>query len=238
MKPSLKKRFWKEAAVVKTDDGFKVTLDGHAVRTPSKSELIIQYRNIAEQIASEWMAQENEVDPTTMPATRMVNSVIDKVSVNADAIVEMLAEYAGTDLLCYRTTSPQELIDAQARMWDPLLQWSANAMNAPLNVTSGVMFTKQSDASVDVFRRQLMVLNHYQLAGVHDLISISGSAVISMALIANHISLDDAWLAATVDEVWQEERWGSDDEAQESLNKKRADFEFAYKFWKDASGPQ
>jgi chaperone required for assembly of F1-ATPase len=235
MNPSLKKRFWKEAVVVQTDDGFNVTLDGHAIRTPSKSALVIRYRNIAEQIAAEWMAQENEVDPTTMPATRMVNSVIDKVSINADAIIEMLAEYAGTDLLCYRSISPQGLIDEQARLWDPLLQWSADVLNAPMNVTSGVMFTAQNDASVDVFRKQLLALNHYQLAGVHDLISISGSAVISVALISNHISLDDAWLAATVDEAWQDQQWGADEEAQESLSKKRDDFEFAFNFWKDAS---
>lgn len=235
MKPSLKKRFWKEAAVVQTDDGYKVTLDGHPVRTPSKSALIIRYHSIAEQIADEWMAQEEEVDPTTMPATRMVNSVIDKVSVNADAIVEMLSEYAGTDLLCYRATTPQSLIAEQARVWDPLLQWSADAMNAPLNFTSGVMFMAQEEVSVDVYRQKLKSLNHYQLAGVHDLISISGSMVIAFALISNHISLEQAWIAATIDEAWQEKQWGADDEAQETLAKKRVDFEFAYGFWKSAS---
>lgn len=235
MKPSLKKRFWKEATVVQSDDGYKVTLDGHPVRTPSKSALIVRYHSIAEQIAAEWMAQEEEVDPATMPATRMVNSVIDKVSLNADAIVEMLSEYAGTDLLCYRATTPQSLIADQARLWDPLLQWSADAMSAPFNVTSGVMYTSQDDSSVDVYRRQLMALNHYQLAGVHDLISISGSIVISMALISNHISLDDAWIAATVDEAWQEKQWGADEEARDALLKKRGDFEFAFNFWKAAT---
>jgi chaperone required for assembly of F1-ATPase len=238
MKPSLKKRFWKEATVVQTEDGFNVTLDGHPVRTPSKSALVIHYRSIAEQIADEWMAQEEQVDPATMPATRMVNSVIDKVSINADVIVDMLSEYAGTDLLCYRATTPQSLIEDQARLWDPLLHWSGNAMNAPMNVTSGVMFTAQDDASVNMYRRQLMALNHYQLAGVHDLITISGSAVISMALIANHITLEQAWMAATVDEAWQEKQWGADEEAQVTLRKKRDDFEFAYYFWKSASATQ
>jgi chaperone required for assembly of F1-ATPase len=235
MKPSLKKRFWKEAAVVQTEDGYNVTLDGHPVRTPSKSALVIRYRSIADQIAAEWMAQEEEVDPTTMPATRMVNSVIDKVSINADAIVEMLSEYAGTDLLCYRATTAQSLIDEQARLWDPLLQWSADVLNAPMNVTSGVMFTTQDEASIQVYSLKLKNLNHYQLAGVHDLITISGSAVIAVALISNHISMEQAWAAATVDEAWQEKQWGADDEAQETLKKKRADFDFAYGFWKNAS---
>ena len=164
-----------------------------------------------------------------------MNSVIDKVSINADAIVDMLAEYAGTDLLCYRSTSPQGLIDEQARMWDPLLAWSLNALNAPMNVTSGVMFVAQDPAIVDTYRTRLAQMNFYQLAGVHDLITISGSAVISMALITNHIDLDHAWTAATVDEAWQEQLWGVDEEAQEALIKKRSDFEFAYTFWKDSS---
>lgn len=235
MAPSLKKRFWKSAAVVEVDGGFNVTLDGHAVRTPSKAALHIQYRTIAEQIAAEWMAQENEVDPATMPATRMVNSVIDKVSVNADAIVEMLTEYAGSDLLCYRSLSPQELIDKQAQIWDPLLEWSATAMGATLIATCGVMHTKQDDLAVNMYRQRLKSMNHYQLAGVHDLISISGSAVISMALISNHITLNQAWIAATVDEAWQESQWGADAEAQDALLKKRGDFEFAHGFWQNAS---
>ena len=235
MTPSLKKRFWKEAAVVQTEDGYKVTLDGHAIRTPSKSALIVRYKSIADQIAAEWMAQEEEVDPATMPATRMVNSVIDKVSVNSDAIIEMLTEYAASDLICYRSLSPQELIEEQAGLWDPLMHWTATVMNAPMVSTNGVMFVSQAEASVDEYRKQLNGMNIYQLAGVHDLITISGSIVISFALITNHITFDQAWMAATVDEAWQEKQWGSDEEAQEALNKKRGDFEFAYNFWKNAS---
>ena len=235
MKPSLKKRFWKEAAVVTVDGGYNVTLDGHAVRTPSKAPLNIAYLPIADLIAAEWMAQETTVDPSTMPATRMVNSVIDKVSVNSDAIVEMLTEYAGSDLICYRSLSPQELIEEQAASWDPLMEWTAAAMNAPMVSTNGVMFIAQQDASLDEYRKRLNAMNNYQLAGVHDLITISGSIAISFALITNHITFDQAWMAATVDEAWQEKQWGIDEEAKEALKKKRADFEFAYNFWKLAS---
>jgi chaperone required for assembly of F1-ATPase len=235
MKPSLKKRFWKEAAVVEIDDGFNVTLDGHAVRTPSKAPLNIQYRKIADQIAEEWMAQQEEVDPATMPATRMVNSVIDKVSVNFEAIVEMLTEYAGSDLICYRSLSPQELIAEQEALWDPLLEWSATSMNAPMASANGVMFVAQDESSVDVYRQRLKGMNNYQLAGVHDLITISGSAVIAIALITNHLTPDQAWAAATVDEAWQEKQWGTDEEAQVALERKRADFDFAHNFWKNAS---
>lgn len=235
MKPSLKKRFWKNAEVVVVDGGFNVTLDGHAVRTPSKAPMHIAYRKIAEQIAAEWMAQKEEVDPATMPATRMVNSIVDKVSVNRDAIIEMLTEYAGSDLICYRSLSPQELIEEQAAVWDPLMDWSATVMNAPMVSTYGVMFVEQDETSISVYRKRLAAMNNYQLAGVHDLITISGSVVITFALLSNHITMDQAWIGATVDEAWQEKQWGTDEEAQDALKRKRKDLEFAYKFCKHAS---
>jgi chaperone required for assembly of F1-ATPase len=233
--PSLKKRFWKEASVVEIEDGYSVELDGRKLRTPSKAPLNVTYREIADAIASEWMAQEELVDPTTMPATRMANSVIDKVIVNQDAIVDMLSEYAGSDLMCYRATTPQSLIEEQAAAWDPILDWSAAHMKAPMHTTSGVMFVEQPAQSVEVYRARLKRMNPYQLAGVHDLITISGSVVISMALITNHLNLEQAWSTAIVDESWQEKQWGVDEEAQEAIEKKRQDFEFAYNFWKSAS---
>ena len=235
MTPSLKKRFWKKATVVEVSGGYGIELDGQRVQTPSKLPLIVVFRVIADAIASEWMAQVNLVNPSAMPATRMANSVIDKVILNQNAIIEMLTEYSGSDLLCYRATSPQSLIDAQGIVWDPLLDWSAKTNLAPMNVASGIMHVEQPVTSIDVYRSKLKEMNPYQLAGVHDLITISGSVIISMALISNHFSIDEAWTAASVDEIWQEKQWGSDMEAKEVRAKKRLDFEFAFNFWKSAS---
>ena len=234
MTPSLKKRFWKKATVVEVSGGYGIELDGQRVQTPSKLPLIVVFRVIADAIASEWMAQVNLVNPSAMPATRMANSVIDKVILNQNAIIEMLTEYSGSDLLCYRATSPQSLIDAQGIVWDPLLDWSAKTNLAPMNVASGIMHVEQPVTSIDVYRSKLKEMNPYQLAGVHDLITISGSVIISMALISNHFSIDEAWTAASVDEIWQEKQWGSDMEAKEVRAKKRLDFEFAFNFWKSA----
>lgn len=237
MTPSLKKRFWKKATVVEVSGGYGIELDGQRVQTPSKLPLIVVFRVIADAIASEWMAQVNLVNPSAMPATRMANSVIDKVILNQNAIIEMLTEYSGSDLLCYRATSPQSLIDAQGIVWDPLLDWSAKTNLAPMNVASGIMHVEQPVTSIDVYRSKLKEMNPYQLAGVHDLITISGSVIISMALISNHFSIDEAWTAASVDEIWQEKQWGSDMEAKEVRAKKRLDFEFAFNFWKSACKP-
>tara|TARA_B110000240_G_scaffold195456_1_gene245156 strand:+ start:249 stop:965 length:717 start_codon:yes stop_codon:yes gene_type:complete len=235
--PSLKKRFWKKATVVEVLGGYGIELDGQRLQTPSKLPLIVVFRVIADAIASEWMAQVDLVNPSAMPATRMANSVIDKVIVNQDAIVEMLSEYSGSDLLCYRAISPQSLIDAQGIVWNPLLDWSAKKMLAPMNVTSGVMYIEQPATSIDVYRSKLKEMNPYQLAGVHDLITISGSVIIPMALISNHLSIDQAWIASSVDEIWQEKQWGPDAEAKEARGKKRLDFEFAFNFWKSACKP-
>ena len=237
MTPSLKKRFWKKATVVEVSGGYGIELDGQRVQTPSKLPLIVVFRVIADAIASEWMAQVNLVNPSAMPATRMANSVIDKVILNQNAIIEMLTEYSGSDLLCYRATSPQSLIDAQGIVWDPLLDWSAKKNLAPMNVASGIMHVEQPVTSIDVYRSKLKEMNPYQLAGVHDLITISGSVIISMALISNHFSIDEAWTAASVDEIWQEKQWGSDAEAKEARAKKHLDFEFAFNFWKSAGKP-
>jgi chaperone required for assembly of F1-ATPase len=233
--PSLKKRFWKNAEVANVGNGFVIELDGHVIRTPSKALLKVESHKIAEQIAFEWMAQKKVVNPATMPNTRMANSVIDKIMVNREAVIEMLAEYAGSDLLCYRATTPQGLINHQNEIWNPILNWSKNSLLAPMLTTSGVMHIKQSIKSISIYQDKLEEMNPYQLAGMHDLITISGSFVIPMALISNQLNVSDAWYAATVDERWQEKQWGIDDEAAEALETRRLDFEFAYKFWKNAT---
>jgi len=235
MNPSLEKRFWEKASVVETENGFGITLDGRSVKTPSKTPLVVDFRAIADDIAAEWMAQGEQVDPATMPTTRMANSVIDKVTVNRDAIIDMLSDYAGSDLLCYRATTPQELIDEQARVWDPLLDWSANAMKAPFQATQGVMYVDQPAQSIEVYRAKLQSMNNYQLAGAHDLITISGSMVVAMGLMTNHLDVDQAWSAVSVDEIWQEKQWGADEEAQQAQEVKRQDFEFALNFWKKSA---
>ena len=235
MIPSLKKRFWKNAQVKSVSDGFVIELDGQVIRTPSKALLKVSSQKIAKQIAFEWMAQKEVVDPATMPNTRMANSVIDKIMVNREAVIEMLAEYAGSDLLCYRATTPQGLINQQNKIWNPILDWSKNSLLAPMLTTSGVIHIEQNIKSIGIYQDKLEAMNPYQLAGMHDLITISGSFVISMALISNQLNVSEAWYAATVDERWQENQWGIDDEAAEALEKRRLDFEFAYKFWKNAT---
>jgi chaperone required for assembly of F1-ATPase len=147
--------------------------------------------------------------------TRAANSAIDKVTPQYDAVVAMLADYAGTDLLSYRATEPAELVTRQAAAWDPLLDWAEQRYGARLTVTSGVIPVAQDPAALAALHEALWVQGPYRVTALHDLIAISGSMIIGLALGEGAIDLDTAWRASRVDEHWQTEQWGPDEEAAE-----------------------
>ena len=207
------KRFWKQAVAEPCDGGFTVTLDGRAVKTPAKRLLVLPTLAMAEVIAAEWDAQQGRVKPETMPATRAANSAIDNVAIQFAAVAHDLARYGETDLLCYRATAPQELIDRQADAWDPLLAWSAAALRSPLIATAGVMHIRQPETSIAKLTSQIHAFTPFQLAAVHDLIAISGSLILALAVTRGRLSLDEAWRLSRIDETWQNELWGVDEDA-------------------------
>ena len=207
------KRFWKQAVAEPCDGGFTITLDGRAVKTPAKRLLVLPTMAMAEVIAAEWDAQQGRVKPETMPATRAANSAIDNVAIQFAVVAHDLARYGETDLLCYRATAPQQLIDRQADAWDPLLEWSAAALRAPLIATAGVMHIRQPETSIAKLRAQVHAFTPFQLAAVHDLIAISGSLILALAVTRGRLSLDEAWRLSRIDESWQNELWGVDDDA-------------------------
>jgi chaperone required for assembly of F1-ATPase len=225
-----KKRFWTETQAVETNDGFGIALDGREIKTPGKAGLVVPTRALADMIVAEWDAQGEKVDPSTMPATRGANSAIDTVLISFDTVVDQLAEYAGSDLLCYRAESPAELVARQAETWDPLIEWAAETLDAPLNVTTGVLPIAQEEQSLLTVRGHLLNLSAFELTGMHDLITLSGSAIIGLSVLTNHLSGNDGWNASRVDEDWQIHLWGEDDEASEAARIKKLDFEFAKKF--------
>ena len=207
------KRFWKEATVEQTEGGFTVRLDGRPVKTPAKTPLVVPTLQLAEAIAAEWEAQSGLIKPETMPFTRSSNSALDKIIPQFDAVVEMLAAYGGTDLLCYRAVGPESLIKRQAAAWDPLLDWSASALSAPLVATAGVMHIVQDPASLENLHRLVAGLSPFQLAAFHDLVAISGSLVLAFAVTRNRLTIAQAWHLSRIDEDWQIEQWGADEEA-------------------------
>ncbi len=207
------KRFWMDTSVVDAPGGYTIHLDARPVRTPIKTPLIVPTQALADAIAAEWQAQSGVVNPETMPFTRMANSAIDKVAPQFDEVADLLAAYGATDLLCYRANGPARLIDRQAQAWDPVLDWAASTLGAPLRVTTGVIPIEQPPASVAVLSGRVKAFTPFQLAAVHDLVSISGSLVLTLAVTEGWMPLDAAWAAARVDEIWQAEVWGEDETA-------------------------
>jgi chaperone required for assembly of F1-ATPase len=207
------KRFWKQATASACAGGFTVTLDGRAVKTPAKALLVVPTLAMAEAIALEWDAQEGVIKPDSMPVTRAVNSALDKVAPQFAEVAALLAAYGETDLLCYRATGPEELIDRQAQGWDPLLEWAAKTYGAPLLVTAGVIHITQPAASVRALSQAVHGFDNFRLAALHDLIAISGSLVLALAVTSGRLTAAEAWDLSRIDESWQNELWGVDEEA-------------------------
>ena len=209
------KRFWKEAVAEPCDGGFSVRLDARLVRTPLKAALTLPTLQMAQAIAAEWDAQTGLVKPQTMPVTRAANSAIDKIVPQFDEVAGLLSAYGASDLICYRALGPQALIARQAQSWDPMIAWSADALLAPLIATAGVIHIAQPEQSLARLASCVTCLDPFRLAGLHDLVAISGSLVLALAVTHRKISANDAWTLSRIDESWQQELWGIDDEAAE-----------------------
>ena len=226
------KRFWAKATVTDGDAGFGVALDGRPVRTPAKALLTVPTRAMAAAIAVEWDAQEKVVDPRTMPVTRGANAAIDKVTLQRAEVVEMLAEYGDSDLLCYRAAGPATLVAQQASAWDPMLDWAAEELGARLFVGEGVMHVAQQPEALAKLHVELEAFDVFALAAVHDLVSISGSLVLALAVTRDAVSVADAWQMSRIDEAWQIAQWGDDEEAAEAAEAKRVAFFQADTFYR------
>ena len=225
------KRFWTAAGVEAVEGGYTVRLDGRPVKTPAKAPLVVPTEAMARAIAAEWDAQEGTIKPETMPLTRAANSAIDKVAPMRDAVIAELAGYGGTDLLCYRAPDPQELIDRQQTEWGPLIDWAATALQAPLNVTHGVVPVAQPQDSLQRLHAGVASFTDAELAGLHDLVAISGSLVLALAVTSGRLAPDTAFTLSRLDNIWQAEQWGTDEEEAELEAIRRAAFLQAHRFF-------
>ncbi len=225
------KRFWKEASVEQTPDGFTVMLDGRAVKTPAKTPLILPTRLMAGAVAQEWDAQDGVIDPNGMPVTRSANAAIDKVATQHAEVAGLLAEYGATDLLCYRAESPVELVQRQAAAWDPLLDWAEEALQVRLIPAAGVMFVPQDPDALARLSARVAELDAFRLAAFHDLVGMSGSLILGFATAHDRLSPEEAWALSRLDETWQEEQWGEDEEATAQAALKKQAFIHAKRFY-------
>lgn len=224
------KRFWKTATVQECPGGFEVRLDARPVKTPAKAALILPSEALARAVAAEWDAQQGQIKPDSMPMTRYANSAIDKLRVQFAEVVEIVAAYGGSDLISYRAPGPEVLVARQAAVWDPLLDWSATALGAPLVQTVGVVPVDQPAASLARLTDHVAGESPFHLAALHDLVAISGSLVIGLAVRKGHLTADQAFAASRIDEHYQAEIWGQDEEAAEMESRKARDLSLAARF--------
>lgn len=225
------RRFWTTAGTRPTTQGWEVQLDERTLRTPGKHALILPTEALALAIAEEWQAQADLIAPATMPLTRAANSAIEKVAPQFAAVADMLSDYGGTDLLSYRADQPDELIQRQAEGWDPLIDWAATELRAPLKITHGVIPVAQDAASVRRLRDEVHALDVFGLTALHDLVTLPGSLVLGLAVIRGRIDAGDAHRLSRIDEDFQASRWGEDDEAGEAAENRRQAILMAERFW-------
>lgn len=218
------KRFWTEASVARVSDGWTVQLDGRQLRTPARAPLVVPTRALAQMIAAEWAAQQGTVRPETMPATRAANAAIDKTRGQRTEVAALVAAYGATDLLCYRADHPSALAARQAAAWDPILAWAETRLNVRFVRTVGVMPATQPAETLARLEAEVAAFDPFRLTALHDLASLPGSLVIGLAAAEGAFGLDTLWAAARIDEDWQIEHWGRDDEAEAAAAARRAAF--------------
>ena len=223
------KRFYKEARAVSRADGHGVSLDGRTVKTPGKRDLVVPGGPLAVAIAEEWESQQEEVRPETMPLMRLAAMTLDRVA-GQRTIVQQVANYAGTDLVCYRAAHPPALAARQQAAWQPLIDWAVLRYDAPLTVTTGVIPRGQPEASLRAFATAVAGLDDFALTALHTATAACGSLVIALALLEERIGADEAFAASQLDETFQIEGWGEDAEQAGRRRALAADIAAAARF--------
>ena len=214
-KRPLPKRFYKETGIGEDDNAFAILLDGKPVRTPARNRLAVPTRELAELLRKEWDDQREEIDPVSMPVTRLVNTAIDGVASDPQAVIEDVLRFAGTDLICYRADSPERLVARQNEAWDPVIDWAHAALGARFILAEGVMHVEQPRETIAAVGIHLAGFKSpIALASLHTFTTLTGSGLLALALAKEEITAEQAWAAAHVDEDWNAEQWGADAEAE------------------------
>ena len=225
-----RKRFYKEARAEAAEDGFEIRLDGRALRTPAGGRLVLPAEALAAAIAAEWQAQGDKVNPETMPMMSLACTALDRVAERREEIVGEILRFAETDLLCHRAEAPEELVRRQAETWQPLLDWAAEELEAPLRATAGILAVAQPPESLAALRRAVEALDDLALTALSVAVGAAGSLVIGLALLRGRLDPEAAFAAAELDASYQIELWGEDPEATRRRAVCRADLFAAARF--------
>jgi chaperone required for assembly of F1-ATPase len=223
------KRFYREATSSAAAGGHRILLDGKALRSPAGAEMLLPAA-LAAAIAAEWDAQQDQIQPHSMPLMRLASTAIDRVALHREGVVDEIAGYAATDLVCYRAEHPPELVARQHAVWQPLVDWVRLRYDAPLLVTTGVLPRPQPPEALAALRGAVAALDPMRLTALHAAVTAAGSLVIGLALLEGRLAPAAAWDASQLDETFQIERWGEDQEAATRRTALRREMEDARRF--------
>jgi len=224
------KRIYKADAVDEIEGGFSVTLDGRLVRSPARRELTFPNRRLAEAVAAEWDCQEETIDPKNMPMMSLLATATDRVGTQRAHVIDTIVGYAGSDLICYWAEHPADLVQRQFETWRPLLDWSAESLGARFEMTTGIMPVQQTTEAMKAIGDVVARYDDLPMTALHELTAISGSVVIGLAIAEGYLGAEDGLAAAQLDEVFQIERNGEDEEAMARLANMRTDLMNAVEF--------
>ena len=224
------KRFYTQADVLESGEGWQVVLDGRPVRTPARALLILPTGTMARAIAGEWQSQGETLDPTSMTATGFANAAIDQVAPHRRDFAAGIARYAESDLLCYRAEGPTPLVARQQALWEPWLAWARSRYDVAFRVTQGIIHVTQPSETLARLSAAVAAYDDFTLAGLSTIVSLTGSLVLGLAAIDAKAGADIIWEAAELDAIWQAEQWGHDAQAQQQADAHRAQFDAAVSF--------
>ena len=229
MRSPSRKRFYKEAAVgPAAANAYPVLLDGKPVRTPAGNPLAAPSQPLAQAIAQEWQAQGDNIDPGAMPLTRLANSIIDGVAVAQTGVAQEVEKFLGSDLLFYRVEQPPGLVARESEHWDPVLKFAHEQLGALFLLTSGIAYLAQPEGAIAA-AASAIPRDPWRLGAVHTITTLTGSALLALAVAEKFLDGEAAWTAAHVDEDWNLEKWGSDEIAQARHELRHAEMRAAVK---------
>ncbi|MEO9336927.1 ATP12 family protein [Mesorhizobium sp. SB112] len=238
MKTPLPKRFYETVSVAPLEDSFAIHLDGKSVRTPTKALLALRTEAAADLVAEEFRAQVEVIDPVSMPVMRLVNTAIDGVVNDPQAVLEDILRFASSDMLFYRADTPERLVALQDEAWDPILEWARVSLGARFTLAEGVVHVQQPREAIGAVGIHLQKRDDpLKLAALHLMTSLTGSALIAIAVEAGEIDLETAWTAAHIDENWNIEHWGQDSEALARQQARKRDMLAAVKLLEALESP-
>jgi chaperone required for assembly of F1-ATPase len=221
-----RKRFYAKADVTEAEGGYAIRLDGKPIRTPSGRIITAPSRDIAQAIAAEWEAQQETINPLTMPLTRFANSVVEAVTDRVEAVAADIAKYLASDLLFYRAGHPEALVARETAHWDPVVFWAADSLGAHFILAQGIVHVRQPDTAIEAARAALPT-DPWSVAAMHVVTTLTGSALLALALLHGACEPEQVWAAAHVEEDFNIEQWGVDEEAAARRAARLVDFQAA-----------